>query len=128
MAERLIDTMPDIDAARTAICEAGELLHAARAAHVKASAAFERAIQRLVEDPLQATLECDAAPSDHRRAHRPDRPANIDADPELRAFILARIDRMTFHQLADAVAETFPPARRVRHSAIHAWWKRNRRL
>lgn len=43
---------------------------------------------------------------------------------ELQAFIRARIDRLTFVEIADEVAAHFPLARRVRRSAIHAWWKR----
>jgi hypothetical protein len=42
----------------------------------------------------------------------------------LRAFITARIDRLTFYQLADAVAAHFPPERHLKKTAIHAWWKR----
>jgi len=34
---------------------------------------------------------------------------------------------MTFVQIAEAVADHFPPARRVGKSAIHAWWQRNKR-
>ena len=48
----------------------------------------------------------------------------IDGDPELQAFILARIDRMTYVQLAEDVAEHFPEPRRIGKSAIHAWIKK----
>lgn len=68
-----------------------------------------------------------APPSDHRRDHRPGVPAKIDSDPELQAFIRARIDRLTFAQIAGDVAATFPPGRRVAKSAIHDWWQRTRK-
>jgi hypothetical protein len=60
------------------------------------------------------------------KACLPLQPDPADADPELAAFIRARIDRMTFHQLAAAVAAHFPPVRRVGKSAIHSWWQRQR--
>ncbi|WP_146746292.1 hypothetical protein [Rhodovulum viride] len=66
-------------------------------------------------------------PSGHRRNHRPGRPSKIEADPELRAFIAARIDRMTFDDIVSEVSRTSPEGRRVAKSAIHAWWQRRRR-
>lgn len=61
--------------------------------------------------------------AEHLRQHRPGRPSRIDADAELRAFILARIEGATFPQLAREVAAAFPPDRRVAKSAIHRWWQ-----
>jgi hypothetical protein len=52
-------------------------------------------------------------------------PSKNDADPELRAFILARIDHMSFPAIAADVAAQFPEPRRVRKTAIHDWWTRN---
>lgn len=60
----------------------------------------------------------------HRRAHRPGRPARIDNDPALRAFVLARIDHLTFEQLAEEITKAFPPARRIGKSGIHACWQK----
>ena len=65
-------------------------------------------------------------PSEHRRLRRSGVPAKLDVDPELAAFVIARLDRLTFTSIADEVAEYFPPERRVRHSAIHAWASRRR--
>lgn len=65
--------------------------------------------------------------TEHRRRHRPGRPAKIETDPELKAFIIARIDRMAFEQVASDVATHFPKERRVGKSAIHDWWQKNRR-
>jgi hypothetical protein len=47
-------------------------------------------------------------------------------DPELQAFIRARITRLTFAEIAQDVTRAFPPTRRVGKSAIHAWWTKNR--
>ena len=51
-------------------------------------------------------------------------PSRLDTDAELRAFILRHIRQMTFPKLAEAVAQSFPPERRVSQSAIHRWWQR----
>lgn len=56
----------------------------------------------------------------HIRHHLHGTPSRIDTDPELRAFILARIDGMAFPALAAAIADAFPLERRVRKSALHA--------
>jgi hypothetical protein len=66
------------------------------------------------------------APAALRRDHRPGRAPKIASDPELEAFVAARVDTMTFHQLEAAVAAAFPPARRVGKSAIHASWAATR--
>ncbi|MFD3192013.1 hypothetical protein ACFMPD_17385 [Sedimentitalea sp. HM32M-2] len=65
--------------------------------------------------------------TDHRRAHRAGPPPKIESAPGLQAFITARIDRMTFVQIADDVAAPFPPERQAKKSAIHAWWHRPKR-
>lgn len=77
-----------------------------------------------VQEPLKPASN---TVEDHIRAHRPGRPAKLDTDPELRDFVLNRLDHMTFPQLEQAVAQTFPPDRRIRKSAIHKWWVRNGR-
>ncbi|MFO1140790.1 MAG: hypothetical protein U1E59_00095 [Amaricoccus sp.] len=75
--------------------------------------ALERHREALVQDRL-ALPPCDTPPFEHRR--RPGRLSKIGADPELQAFILPRLDRLTYHQIADAVAAHFPPEPRVRPS------------
>ncbi len=75
----------------------------------------------LLENGIENLPLSDQPISEHRRQHRMGRPPKIDNDPELQAFIMARIDRMTYVQLADAIATHFPEPRRVGKSAIHAW-------
>ncbi|MFO1140849.1 MAG: hypothetical protein U1E59_00410, partial [Amaricoccus sp.] len=58
--------------------------------------ALERHREALVQDRLSALPPCDAPPSERRRPHRPGAQAKLDADPELQAFVLARLDRLTF--------------------------------
>lgn len=101
-------------------------LKAALAALDAARGAIERALKAPVKRPVEAAPSDLPPPTEHRRLHRSGRPAKIASDPELRAFLEARVDRLTFPQLQDAVAAHFPPARRVGKSAIHDWWKRTR--
>ena len=116
----------DLKQAGRKLTEVGALLRAANDAHIEASTTFQTAIKRAVKDGLN-TLQPDAFPAtDHRRHHRPGRPAKIDTDPQLQAYIAARIDRMTFVQIADSIAGHFPAERHVRKTAIHAWWHRNK--
>ncbi len=89
---------------------------------------LESTLESLRETALQDRLSqlppCDVPVTEHRREHRSGRAPKIPNDPELQAFILARIDRLTFEGIAHDVAGHFPPARRVGRSAIHDWWKR----
>jgi hypothetical protein len=119
----------ELDEALTLLSETEAYIEAAiapqklalqRIAKVKAEIqqALKRGVKHAIEQPF-ATVPPACA---HRRAHRPGRPRKIDSDTELRAFIEARIDRMTFVDLEAEIAKNFPPDRRVRKSAIHAWW------
>lgn len=87
------------------------------------AAAFNRletTLQHLRQASLQVRLSelppCEVPVTDHRREHRADPVPKIATGPELQALILARIDRVTCQQIADAVAEHFPPERRLRKS------------
>lgn len=83
---------------------------------------LEDALQGGVQTPIEGAGNT-AATCPHRAAHRPGLPARLDSDSELRAFVLDRIEIMTFPALADAVAANFPPERRVGKSALHKWWQ-----
>ena len=69
-----------------------------------------------------------SALAERRRNHRRGTLSKISLDPELRAFILARLDTLTFEEITRDVAETFPPARRVSRSSIARWWLANRQF
>ena len=79
-----------------------------------------------VEPPVKPALNAAEALVEHRRHHRSGNPPKIDSDPELRAFILARIDRMIFADIVTEVAANFPPERRVSPSGVHRWWQKHR--
>lgn len=98
-----------------------------------ASAAAQRATQALTgastafEAIRTAALPpCDVPITEHRAAHRFGRPARLDVDAELRAFVLSRIDRLTYAEIATEIARHFPPARHLRKSALQAWWSKRR--
>ena len=77
--------------------------------------------------PIKPSLTRDDALLQHVAAHRPGKPGKIAADPELRAFVEARLSRMTFAEIEAAVAAYFPPERRASLSAIHRWWQKMQR-
>jgi len=81
----------------------------------------------LLQHGLDTLPECNVPVTEHRKEHRMGRVPKIDTDPELQAFLIARIDRLTYAQIAREVAEHFPEPRRVGKSAIHAWFKKRRR-
>lgn len=116
--------MQDIRTARALLAECRNLHDALASALDRAQHDLQSHLSKGVRNPVQGLPEDLPPASDHRRTHRPGRPARIDTDPELRAFIRARIERMTFVALAAEIAETFPPERRVGKSAIHKWWQR----
>ena len=107
--------------------EAGHLSAALAATLNRASTALETALDALDKEGLAALPEAVGPINPHRAAHRSGTPAKIDNDAELQAFIRARLDRMTFVQIAAAVADHFPPERRVGNSALHAWYGRTLR-
>lgn len=122
----------ELDEALTQLSEAEAFIEAAiapqkqalqRIADLKAN--IQRALERGVEELIHQPSTTERPACAHRRAHRPGKPRKIDSDTELRAFIQARIDRMTFMEVANEVREAFPADRRVGKSAIYDWWKAN---
>jgi hypothetical protein len=73
---------------------------------------------------LEEGVQCPVDPALHRATHRPGTLSRINTDPELRAFILARIDRLTFDAVVSEIRSSFPSDRRVSRSALHRWWHR----
>ena len=78
---------------------------AARGALTKLATAREGGVQRPVKGDSNAAT--------WRAAHRPGRPSRIESDRELRAFIAARIDRLTFEEVIAEVRANFPPERQT---------------
>ena len=101
-------------------------LAASRAARATL-ADLDTALETALEEGLQAPVEEATATASARRAHRPGVLSKLATDPDLRAFVLARIDGLTFDQIADEIAANFPPERRVSRSSLHRWWHRHGR-
>lgn len=75
-----------------------------------------------IEHPIESTPPL----SMHRASHLRGGRSRLDTDPELLAFVRARIDRLTFAQIVDAVAGHFPSDRHTSISALHRWFHRQR--
>ena len=89
---------------------------------------LQRVIQWAVKQGVQSPVESTLPPiNPHRAAHRVGSPSRIDTDPELTAFIRARIDRLTFKEIAADIAAHFPPERSTSVSGLHRWFHRQRR-
>jgi len=119
-----VDPNGDLRTARYQLDEAERLFNAglkALSRGMKTVEALRGQLGQIERDNLPPSA---AIPTEHRRQHRAGREAKIDSDPALKAFILARLDAMTYEDLAQAVAKHFPPDRRVGKSAIHAWNKK----
>ncbi|MBU3031641.1 hypothetical protein [Paracoccus marinaquae] len=108
----MIDLLTEIDTVRAEI----EVM---RGTLARLEAALEQLRGAALQHSLSQLPPCDVPSTEHRRAHRSGRPAIIDTDPELQAFILARLDRLTYHQVAAAIAEHFPPDRHISHATVH---------
>lgn len=109
---------------RAAVIAALGDIRAASQALAHGLVCLEDALEASVQQGLQGLPMVTAPASDHRREHRPGKPRKIEGDPELQAFIAARVDRMTFAAIATEVADHFPPNRRIGKSAIHDWWRK----
>lgn len=122
------------EAIRDALAQAASDLQVGRTLAAQAAEAFARTAAKIAsvdhllgKHRLSALPASDVAVSQHRMAHRPGRAPKITTDAELHAFIFSRIDRMTYTEIADEIAQHFPADRRVKKSAIHDWWKKNRK-
>ena len=75
---------------------------------------------------VEAPLQPGPVSREWLAAHRSGRPSVIDSDPELRAFVEARLGAMTFVAILAEVAATFPEGRRTSLSALSRYWRRTR--
>ena len=122
---------PQIDPAtiRTAIHQARDTARQIgdlQSANARTIRTLEAALNQAIKGPLNEPSILPPTLAEHRRAHRRGVPARITADPELEAFIRARIEGLTFTRIIAEVAATFPPNRRTSLPALSRWWKANR--
>jgi len=91
-----------------------------------AAVALSDALSTQLEQAAQLPSNAVQAMAKHRRHHRSGTPSKVRSDPELRAFLPARLDTLTFKQIARAIAAPFPPDRRTSPSSIHRFWTRSK--
>jgi len=115
---KIADALRDSETAR-------QLMRVALDSQERTIATLRSALQTSVEAGVKSLPDCSVAATEHRKAHRYGRPPILDTNPELRAFVLARIDALTFQQIAAEVSAQFPPAHRVGKSTIQRWWQLN---
>ena len=110
-----------IDQARQSARQIDDL-RAANARTIKTlGTALNQAIKGVLNLPSTTAFT-----TEHRRAHRSGVPSRIASDPELEAFVRARIERLTFAQIVAEVAASFAPERRISMSTLSRWWKGKR--
>ena len=103
-------------------------MNATRASLAEPGAALQAALESGFEAGLQDALKGAAAFGSSPRSSPQDpgtHPAKRAADPELRAFVEARLGVMTVEPISFAVASA--PDRRIRRCAIYGWWTRHRK-
>ncbi|NEY89328.1 hypothetical protein [Tabrizicola oligotrophica] len=64
----------------------------------------------------------------HRAAHKRGGLPKVEADPEVKAFIIARLDRLTFSDIVAELKQAFPPDRHISRSSVHRWWLKTGRF
>jgi hypothetical protein len=77
-------------------------------------------LQAAIEDGLQAPVKGSSKPLE-RRSNK----GKIADDPDLQAFIRARILTATFASVVADVAVSFPPEKHISLSGLHRWWHRH---
>jgi hypothetical protein len=103
---------------RDHLSQASAELDVSMAAVDRAIATLKTALEACLQQSLNALPEPSAPISEHRREHRSGPTPKIAADPELQAFITARLDRLTFEEIAAEIAQHFPASRRVGRTTI----------
>jgi hypothetical protein len=103
---------------------AGRLAGAAKATQAATEALLascEAGIEGTSNTPFNDPSNGATAAAAFRARHKSGGLSKIEADPELRTFVVARIHVMTFNEIAKEVAKAFPPKRRVALSSVHRW-------
>ena len=85
---------------------------------------FLTPVQTPFERPSNAPQTRDEALAAHRRAHRSGSPSKIEGDPELEAFIVARIETLTYAEVVASVRANFPLDRHISSSGLQRWFRR----
>lgn len=101
------------------------LLAAAMDQNHRLIATLKTALEAPVEGPLNAPSTRANPAAEHRRNHRRGTLSRITRDPEIEAFIRARLDTDTLSGIVAQIAATFPKERHISLSSLSRWWIRN---
>ena len=85
-------------------------------------ATLKSALEAPVEGPLNAPSTRANPAAEHRRNHRRGTLSRITSDPEIEAFIRARLDTDTLSGIVAQIAATFPQERHISLSCLSRWW------
>ncbi len=113
----------DLAAVRLRLRQQKALLQAAIEGNDRCTELVQMVIAKTVGSTFEAPSKCDLPTSKHRAERRRGRVSKIDTDPQLRSFILDRMDKMTYAAMEREITAAFPADRRVKRSAIHTWWQ-----
>jgi hypothetical protein len=113
-----------IHQARDSARQIGDL----QAANARTIKTLETALNQSIKGALNNPSTVPLGVTEHRRLHRSGQPSRIASDPELQAFIRARIDTMTFTDIIASIARAFPKERRTSLSALSRWWATQRNV
>jgi len=90
-----------------------------RAANARTILTLEAALNQSIKGALNTHLK-PARGLERRTEIR----SRIEADEEIRTFILARIKTLTFDQVLAEIAAHITASRQTSRSALHCWWHR----
>jgi hypothetical protein len=111
-----------MDQARQSARQIGDL----QAANFRTIRTLETAINQAIKGSPNDPSTVPPAVAEHRRQHRKGTLSPIKTDPELQAFIRARIPTHTYAEIAAEVAASFPPGRRTSVASLSRWWSAER--
>ena len=104
------------------------LLAAAMDQNHRLIATLKSAPEGTVEAAFNAPSSRPNPAAEHLRNHRGDTLSRITRDPEVEAFIRARLDTTTLVNIVAAIAAiaaiaaTYPPQRHISMSSLSRWW------
>ena len=106
--------------------QTGILLAAALDQNHRVIAVLQSSLEGTVQQDVNAPIKPTDPAAEHRRNHRSGTLSRVVADPEIEAFIRARLDTLTLVQIVAEIAETFPPRRHISLSSLSQWWQATR--
>ncbi len=112
---------------RSQLDQTARLATQMQTASAQAETTFKTVLKLVGKERIESAIKdlppCDVTVSEHYTPHRTGKPRKLDYDPELRAFVLGCIDRLSFAAIAAEVAQHFSPKRRIGKSALCDWNK-----